>query len=115
MTGARRQSGYPDRYHAQVRTTVSYAAWITGVTLLIAGIAVAASLYLNAPPLYAALALAVFLMFGVVGAVGAILDVRVARVIPYFPRESKRLTPTSRATPSLVISSSWMRSPRRMA
>jgi hypothetical protein len=91
MTGARRQSGYPDRYHAKVRTTVGYAAWITGVTLLIACIAVAASLFLNAPPLYAALALAVFLMFGVVSTVGAILDVRVARVIPYFPERIEEI------------------------
>ncbi|MBX3435743.1 MAG: hypothetical protein KF847_20690 [Pirellulales bacterium] len=86
MADLRSQDGYPPRYHDTVRRSWRFSLWLASLTLLVAGLAVVATLYLNLPAVFAAAALAVCLLFGLFGNVMSLIDVRSVRLTPYFQR-----------------------------
>ncbi len=77
---------YPERYHVTVRQCLRASLWAMGVTGLVALTLDLAAVFANGPLFLAALASAVFLVFGLLASVGAMIDCRTARVMPYFRR-----------------------------
>src|SRR5690606_22043380 len=82
------QPGYPERHHVERRRARRYAVRAMVITGAIALALVLNTLYGATPPWQAALALAIFLLFGVFGGLGAITAVRkYVRAVPYFQRD----------------------------
>lgn len=86
MFSANRNDGYPNRHQQVVRTTRLRGIGCTVATFLLAAITGTATLYSRFPPLCTAAAIAVFVVFGVISSLCAMVEVRTVRVLPYFQR-----------------------------
>jgi hypothetical protein len=86
MLPATSSTGLPDRHWNELRSaTRSSVRWFT-TTLAIAALMTLAAIYWRLPPIFAALAITVFVLFGLLGSIVTVLHMRVVRVIPYFQR-----------------------------
>lgn len=87
MFSFRPKAGYPQRYYDELRRAARIAAFLFAVTGTFALITTGATVFLNGSLILAAVALAVFLLFGLLGGLMGLYDTwRHVRVIPYFPR-----------------------------
>lgn len=80
--------GYPRQYMEALRSSVRAAVIAMSITGCLAVGTGLATVYGQMPPVFAATAIALFLLFGVLGGLTALYDTwRYVRIIPYFRRE----------------------------
>jgi hypothetical protein len=82
------EPGYPPRHHDAVRSATAYAVRAIALTVCVFCVLLLGTVFASVPPVLAALAGAVFLLFGLLGGIGGLYDTRrFVRVIPYFQRK----------------------------
>jgi hypothetical protein len=81
------EPGFPTRHHDEIRRADRYAMVAIGGTAMLSVLLLLGTMYWHVPPALAACAVAVFLVFGLLGGLSGVYDTRRhVRVIPYFRR-----------------------------
>lgn len=85
---ARREQEYPKRHNEALASAFRWALALIGTTGAVALALTLGAVYGDVPAVVAAIACALFLMFGLLGGIGGLYDTwRYVRIIPYFQRK----------------------------